>query len=123
MTPEGPDAYCLLRRDREGAVVPDQLDADLGGYSVSNGDGLEVHGGTLFVVRNFAHTIAELKLGPRLESAALVNETTQDDLSVPLAVPTTAAWVAGSLYAVNARFDTPPTPAVPYWITRIPGQG
>jgi sugar lactone lactonase YvrE len=107
-------------------IDPDSGDAqiiDLGGYSVSNGDGLEVHGGTLFVVRNFAHTIAELKLGPRLESAALVNETTQDDLSVPLAVPTTAAWVAGSLYVVNARFDTPPTPAVPYWITRIPGQG
>jgi hypothetical protein len=84
------------------------------------GDGLEVHGGTLFVVRNFAHAIAELKLGPRLESAALVNETTQDELSVPLDVPTTAAWVAGSLYVVNARFGTAPTPAEPYWITRIP---
>lgn len=104
-------------------IDPETGDArivDLGGYSLGNGDGLEVHGGTLFVVRNVAHTIAELKLGPRLESATLVSETTQGDLSVPLAVPTTAAWVAGSLYAVNARFGTTPTAAEPYWITRIP---
>jgi outer membrane protein assembly factor BamB len=104
-------------------IDPDTGDAriiDLGGYSVTMGDGLEVHGGTLYVVRNFINTIAELKLGPGLETAALVDETTQDDLSVPLDVPTTAAWVAGNLYAVNARFGTPPTPAEPYWITRIP---
>ena len=29
-------------------------------------------------------------------------------------------WVAGSLYAVNARFGTPVTPDTEYWISRLP---
>jgi hypothetical protein len=107
----------LYRIDSE---TGDAVIIDLGGYSVTMGDGLEVHGGRLYVVRNQINTIAELKLGPRLESARLVSETTQDDLTELLDVPTTAAWVAGSLYAVNARFGTDPTPTEPYWITRIP---
>ncbi|HET9520610.1 MAG TPA: hypothetical protein VFO73_06180 [Candidatus Limnocylindrales bacterium] len=90
---------------------------DLGGASVTAGDGLLVHGSTLYVVRNQLNLVAVFKLGPGLESAALVDELT----SAGLAVPTTAAWVAGSLYAVNARFGTPVTPDTEYWITRIPG--
>jgi hypothetical protein len=35
-------------------------------------------------------------------------------------VPTTLAFAGGSLWAVNARFTTSPTPATPYWITRVP---
>lgn len=93
---------------------------DLGeGVTVTMGDGLEVHGSTLFVVRNRINTIAEFKLGPGLESAALVGETTSTDPDV-FSVPTTAAWVAGSLYAVNARFGTPVTPDTEYWVTRVP---
>jgi hypothetical protein len=42
--------------------------------------------------------------------------------SSSLAVPTTAAWVAGSVYAVNARFGTPVTPDTEYWITRLPSK-
>jgi hypothetical protein len=37
-------------------------------------------------------------------------------------VPTTAAFVTGSLYVVNARFNTPPTAETPYWITRLPAR-
>jgi hypothetical protein len=37
-----------------------------------------------------------------------------------LDVPTTVAFVAGSLWAANARFSTTPEPDTPYWITRIP---
>ena len=36
-----------------------------------------------------------------------------------LDVPTTIALARGSLWAVNARFTTPPTPTTPYWITRV----
>lgn len=86
------------------------------GVTVANGDGLEVHGGTLYVVRNFSNLVAVFKLGPGLESAAFLGELTSSGLDIP----TTAAFVAGSLYAVNARFSTPVTPDTEYWITRLP---
>jgi hypothetical protein len=34
-------------------------------------------------------------------------------------VPTTAALAHDSLWVVNARFGTTPTPQTPYWITRV----
>jgi hypothetical protein len=88
----------------------------LGTDSVSAGDGLELRGSTLFVVRNQLNLVAEFKLGPQLTAALLIDEHTSSGFSVP----TTAAWVAGSLYAVNARFGTPVTPDTEYWITRVP---
>ncbi len=89
----------------------------LGGASVTFGDGLEIRGSMLYVVRNQLNRVASFKLGPNLVAALLVGETTSPSLSVP----TTAALQAGSLYAVNARFGTPVTPDTEYWITRLPG--
>jgi sugar lactone lactonase YvrE len=86
------------------------------GVSVTNGDGLLVHGSTLYVVRNRLNLVAVFKLGPGLTSATLVDELTSSGFDVP----TTIARAAGSLYAVNARFGTPVTPDTPYWITRLP---
>jgi sugar lactone lactonase YvrE len=90
---------------------------DLGGYSALNGDGLERHGRTLYVVRN-SNVVAVFRLGARLESAALLGELTSPGLDVP----TTAAFSLGHLWVVNARFTTPPTPTTPYWITRLPAR-
>lgn len=87
----------------------------LGTDSVSAGDGLELRGSTLFVVRNQLNRVEEFKLGPQFAAALLVDSHT----SAGFSVPTTAAWVAGSLYAVNARFNVPPTPETEYWITRV----
>jgi sugar lactone lactonase YvrE len=87
------------------------------GVDVINGDGLELHGRTLYVVQNQNNRIEKFALGPRLESAALQATLTAAGLDIP----TTAAWVAGSLYVSNARFSTPVTPATPYWITRVGG--
>jgi hypothetical protein len=36
--------------------------------------------------------------------------------------PTTIAFAGGSLWAVNARFSTPPEEDTPYWITRLPAK-
>ena len=94
------------------------VEMDLGGASVTFGDGLELRGSTLYVVRNQLARIAILHLGPRLESARLLGEVT----ATPLDVPTTAAVVAGSVWAVNARFGTPPTPSTDYWITKLPAR-
>lgn len=90
---------------------------DLGGTSVSSGDGLEVRGSTLYVVRNFLNQVDVFRLGARLGSAELVDTITSPELDIP----TTAALAAGRLWLVNARFTTPPTPDTEYWITGVPG--
>jgi hypothetical protein len=85
------------------------------GVDVINGDGLELHGGrTLYVVQNQNNRIEKFALGPMLASASLQATLTPAGLDIP----TTAAWVGGSLFVVNARFNTPVTPDTEYWITR-----
>jgi hypothetical protein len=93
----------------------DTTEIDLHGASVTFGDGLEVRGSRLAVVRNQLNEVAVFKLGAHLRSARLVRTLTSPDLDVP----TTVAFSAGRLWAVNARFSTPPTPTTPYWITRL----
>ena len=92
------------------------------GVDVSFGDGLEVHGSTLYVVQNQLNRVEVFKLGPGLTTAKLKSTLTTSTLDPldGLRVPTTAAFVRGSLYAVNARFGTPVTPTTTYWITRLP---
>lgn len=89
---------------------------DTGGYSVTNGDGLELRGSTLYVVRNQLNKVAVLRLWHGLRKARLIGEITSPNLSVP----TTATTTLGALWVVNARFGTPPTPTTEYWITRLP---
>jgi hypothetical protein len=84
-----------------------------GGASVANGDGLELRGSTLFVVRNANQLVQVFRLGAGLTSATPLGQLTSADLSVP----TTAAVQAGSLWVVNARFGIPTTE---YWVTRLP---
>jgi streptogramin lyase len=91
---------------------------DLGGASASFGDGLELVGRTLYVVRNQLEEVAVFRLGAKLESARLIGSIVPAEEAAD--VPTTVAFQAGRLWAVNARFGTPPTPATDYWITRLP---
>lgn len=105
----------LFRVDpRTGATTR----VDTGGYPLTAGDGLEVRGSTLHVVRNQLRLVAMLRLGAGLRSATLLGEVT----SAGLDVPTTATPAAGQLWAVNARFGTPVTPDTEYWITRLPAR-
>ena len=87
-----------------------------GGVSVANGDGLELRGSTLFVVRNANETgagaVEVFRLGLRLTSARPRAELTSADLSVP----TTGALQAGRLWVVNARFGITTTD---YWVTGL----
>jgi hypothetical protein len=88
-----------------------------GGVSVANGDGLELRGSTLFVVRNANElgvgAVEIFRLRPGLTSAQPRGELTSSDLSVP----TTGAVQAGRLWVVNARFGIPTTE---YWVTGLP---
>ena len=90
-------------------------EVDLGGNSLPNGDGLLVRGRTLYVVQNQDNQVAVFKLNAAGTAGQLVDTLTSDDFDIP----TTVAAFGNSLYLPNARFNTPPTPDTPYWITRI----
>jgi hypothetical protein len=88
---------------------------DLGGYLLTNGDGLLVVGRTLYVVQNVQNTVAVVKLNASGTSGKLVDQLTDADFQVP----TTIARYGNGLYLPNARFDTPPTPDTEYSVMRI----
>ncbi len=88
---------------------------DLDGATMTNGDGLLLQGRTLYVVRNRLNEIAVIKLSLNL-SRGTVEETITDP---NFDVPTTIAAFGNAIYAVNARFTTPPTPDTTYNIVRV----
>jgi sugar lactone lactonase YvrE len=94
---------------------------DLGGATMTQGDGILLHGQTLYVVRNRMNQIAVIELAPDLSSGTVVDVITNDDLDDPAAfdVPTTLTLFGDALYAVNARFTTTPTPTTPYTAVRV----
>lgn len=89
---------------------------DLGGASVTAGDGLLLQGSTLYVVRNQLNTIVVIDLSSDLLQGAVTRQIT----SPLFDVPTTIAMFGSSLYAINARFTTPPTPTTAYSVVRVP---
>ena len=87
--------------DTEGAIV--------------NGDGLLLVGRTLYAVVGSLNQITELRLSHDLTTARVTDEITDDDFDVP----TTVARKGRNLYAVNAKFGTPPTPTTPYEVVKV----
>ncbi len=87
---------------------------DTGG-EVINGDGLVLVGKTLYAVIGGLNQITELRLSADLERAKVTDVLTNDNFDVP----TTAARQGRFLYAVNAKFSTPPTPTKPYEVVRV----
>jgi sugar lactone lactonase YvrE len=88
---------------------------DLGGTVLTNGDGILLHGRTLYVLQNRLNKIAVLRLSNDLTSGALRNELTDSDFDVPTTMDRFGKW----LYAVNARFGTPPTPDTTYSVVQV----
>lgn len=85
------------------------------GESVPNGDGILLDGRVLYVVQNRLNVIAKIKLSAGVETGRVLERKSDPGFDVP----TTIAERGRFLFAVNARFTTPPTPDTPYWITRI----
>lgn len=118
--------WLVLVQSNEGLLFKvnprtgETTEIDTGGYSVAMGDGLVLRGKTLYVVRNFANTVAVLTIRAGLTEAELVGEFTSEDFE--LDIPTTGTLTQGALWVVNARFSTPPTLDTPYWIARLPAQ-
>lgn len=88
---------------------------DLGGDNLASGDGILLDGNTLYVVQNFLNQIAEVQLKRDLSKGRVVDILTDPDLDVP----TTITEFGNALYAVNARFSTPPTPDTEYQVVRV----
>jgi sugar lactone lactonase YvrE len=101
----------LYRVDEDGEATV----VDLGGFTVTNGDGLLREGRTLYAVQNRLNRVAVIELDKRGRSGELVDTLTSPDFDVP----TTIARSGGDLYLPNARFTTPPTPDTEYWVTAI----
>ena len=74
---------------------------DLGGRTLTNGDGLEVRGRTLYVVRNRQELIAKVRLSRRARAGRLVSQTTDRSFRFP----TTLDAARGRLLVVNSQFD------------------
>ena len=102
----------LFRIDPRSGVT---REVDLGGASLLNGDGMLLAGRTLFVVQNRDNKIAVVKLSGSLHRGRVVATLTDPDFDVP----TTIAFTAGRLYAVNARFGTTDPQPARYDIVRV----
>ena len=89
---------------------------DLGGASLTAGDGLRLQGQTLYVVRNQLNQIVVIRLNRDWTSGAVEGTITDPNFDVP----TTLGLFGDSLYAVNARFTTPPTPDTTYTVVGVP---
>jgi hypothetical protein len=88
---------------------------ELEGGDVANGDGLLLHGRTLYVVQNRLNRIAVIRLDRDLDEGVITGHLTDSDFDVP----TTIAEKGGFLWAVNARFNTPPTPDTEYDVVKV----
>ena len=102
----------LFRIDPRTGVT---TEIDLGGVALTNGDGLLLKGRVLYVVQNLVNQIAVLWMSHRFDSGQLVRTITDPAFDVP----TTVDNFGKSLYVVNARFRTPPTPDTEYNVVRV----
>lgn len=82
---------------------------------VGNGDGIHLDGKTLYVVQNRDNKVAVVRLSRGLNSGTVTMHITDSDFDVP----TTIDEFGKRLYAVNARFTTPPTPDTDYWVAQF----
>ena len=85
------------------------------GESVPNGDGILLDGKMLYVVQNQSNVIAKSSLSANLRSGRVLRRISDPGFDVP----TTIAERGSRLYAVNARFNTPPSASTDYWITQV----
>jgi sugar lactone lactonase YvrE len=88
---------------------------DTGGVTVVNGDGILLQGKTLYVVQNQNNKIAVIRLSPDLSHGTVQRYITDSDFDVPTTIARKGNW----LYAVNARFTTPPTPSTTYTVVQV----
>ncbi|HYZ19588.1 MAG TPA: hypothetical protein VE615_08585 [Gaiellaceae bacterium] len=95
-----------------GSGVADEI--DLGGAMV-NGDGILLDGKTLYAVVRNPDRILVIRMASDLSSGSVVGELMHPQFDDP----TTIDEHGNRLYAVNARFSTPPQADTPYWLNQV----
>jgi Cu-Zn family superoxide dismutase len=121
-TPDG--RYLIVVQSNTGELfrieiaTREVVEIDLGGATVTAGDGLELRGRSLYVVRNNVGIIAEVQLSGDFSSGEIVGETTDSSF----AFPTTAAIANGRLLVVNSQFNARATntQVLPFTVSSIP---
>jgi hypothetical protein len=98
------------------AATGETTQIDLEGEILTNGDGLLKLGRWLYVVQNSLNQVAVVKPDPFATAGVIEGYITNEHLDIP----TTVTAVGWSLYTVNARFTTEPTPETEYSIVRLP---
>jgi sugar lactone lactonase YvrE len=94
------------------------VEIDLGGATLTNGDGLVLRSRALYVVRNALGVIAKVRLSDEFTEGRVVSETTDPSF----AFPTTAAVARDRLLVVNSQFNRrgpPPTPVLPFTVSSV----
>jgi hypothetical protein len=95
-----------------------------GDAELENGDGILRKGRKLYVSENQdvnsgrpgTGEVTTVKLRRDLSSGRIVREVSSEHFDV---TTTLARW-HGRLFAVNARFNTEPTPDTEYWVAKVP---
>jgi sugar lactone lactonase YvrE len=91
---------------------------DVDGPKLTNGDGLELRGRTLYVVRNRQELIAKVRLSRGARVGRVVSQTGDRTFRYP----TTADTARGRLLVVNSQFDRRSAgedPALPFTVSSI----
>jgi hypothetical protein len=103
-----PDGYLLTVQTSTGNLYRIDTESkevtlvDLGGATLTNGDGLVLNDHTLYIVRNQDEFITKVLLDNQFASGQVVKETVRDPT---FDFPTTAALVDDRLLVVNSQFD------------------
>ena len=104
----------LYRVDKTSKEV---MQVDLGGATLTNGDGLEMDDDTLYVVRNRDGLIAKVDLSDDGRTGAVTGEITDPSF----AYPTTVAALDDRLFVVNSQFDKRGgEPVEPFTVSSVP---
>ena len=120
----GDDKYLIVVQSNTGKLFRIELatkavaEINLGGATVTAGDGILLNGRTLYVSRNQQGLIVKIDLAEDFASGTVASSTS-DPL---LAYPTTLAWADGRLLVVNSQFNKRGPglqPVLPFTITSI----
>lgn len=103
----------LFRVDSRTGVT---REIELTGGNVAAGDGLLLQGKRLFVVQNQLNRIAVIRIDRRLAEGTIKRVITDPLFDTPTTIDDVGH---GTLYAVNARFTTPPSPTTTYNLVRV----
>ncbi|MEX2536536.1 MAG: PQQ-dependent dehydrogenase, methanol/ethanol family [Trueperaceae bacterium] len=96
------------------------IEVDLGGETLTNGDGLVFDDGTLYVVRQADNEIVTVDLAEDLTSGQIVNRFSHEQL----AFPACAALAGDELLVVNTQFNRQEAgnPLIPFQVLSFPVQ-